>query len=318
MTDAGAPPADDDGQPPRAVTSPRFTFDESREGLAPSRAKWLRDWWWSGTRTERWAAALGAPLSLLLLLATCTALNSDGPAQTVASRTTTERPTAGTTSPRGTPTPTQTQSATVTTIMSGDTVVVLREGGLETVRLIGIDAPEVAGSAAGLQCWAVESLRFASDALLQQEVRLVSDPTQGEVDSSGATIAYVLLPDGRDFSVLSAGAGQARTHTDIAPATKNAEIAAAEQAARTAALGLWGPPCNGGVALPTTIPEPAPTPAPTLEPVPPPAPPPDSGRDPRFHNCQQANRAGYGPYRRGVDPEYHWYNDKDDDGVVCD
>ena len=200
--------------------------------------------------------------------------------------------------------------------MSGDTVVVLRDGDLETVRLIGIDAPEVAGSSAGQQCWSIESLQFASATLLQQEVQLVPDPTQGDVNDSGETLAYVLLADGRDFSVISAGAGQARSYTAVAPAAKAAEIAAAEQAARTAALGLWGPPCNGGLAVPIDVVEPAPVPP--ADSAPPPAPPPPPGRDPRFHNCQQANMAGYGPYRRGVDPEYYWYRDNDEDGVVCD
>jgi hypothetical protein len=44
-----------------------------------------------------------------------------------------------------------------------------------------------------------------------------------------------------------------------------------------------------------------------------------SGRtDPRFRTCREANAAGYGPYRSGVDPEYAWYQDRDHDGVVCE
>ncbi|RYU09784.1 excalibur calcium-binding domain-containing protein [Nocardioides iriomotensis] len=40
--------------------------------------------------------------------------------------------------------------------------------------------------------------------------------------------------------------------------------------------------------------------------------------DPRFSYCYEANDNGYGPYRRGVDPEYAWYDDADNDGVVCE
>ncbi|WP_243709246.1 excalibur calcium-binding domain-containing protein [Micromonospora sp. 15K316] len=36
--------------------------------------------------------------------------------------------------------------------------------------------------------------------------------------------------------------------------------------------------------------------------------------DPRFSACAKAKAAGYGPYRREVDPEYHWYQDRDGDG----
>jgi hypothetical protein len=43
-----------------------------------------------------------------------------------------------------------------------------------------------------------------------------------------------------------------------------------------------------------------------------------TGSDPRFASCAAAKTAGYGPYRRGIDPEYGWYRDVDNDGVVCE
>jgi hypothetical protein len=46
--------------------------------------------------------------------------------------------------------------------------------------------------------------------------------------------------------------------------------------------------------------------------------PPPSGLDPRFSTCTAAKAAGYGPYYRGVDPEYAWYRDADNDGIVCE
>ncbi|MEV5410268.1 thermonuclease family protein [Thermopolyspora sp. NPDC052614] len=42
------------------------------------------------------------------------------------------------------------------------------------------------------------------------------------------------------------------------------------------------------------------------------------GTDPRYRTCGDANAAGYGPYVRGKDPEYSWYQDRDGDGVVCE
>jgi hypothetical protein len=44
----------------------------------------------------------------------------------------------------------------------------------------------------------------------------------------------------------------------------------------------------------------------------------DGDTDPRFSYCYEANDAGYGPYQRGVDPEYDWYRDNDGDGIVCE
>jgi len=40
--------------------------------------------------------------------------------------------------------------------------------------------------------------------------------------------------------------------------------------------------------------------------------------DPRFDFCYEANDAGYGDYVEGQDPEYQWYDDADNDGIVCE
>jgi hypothetical protein len=42
------------------------------------------------------------------------------------------------------------------------------------------------------------------------------------------------------------------------------------------------------------------------------------GLDPRFGTCEEATARGYGDYLRGVDPEYDWYVDGDNDGVACE
>ena len=42
------------------------------------------------------------------------------------------------------------------------------------------------------------------------------------------------------------------------------------------------------------------------------------GLDPRFDYCYEAVAHGYGPYYRKRDTEYGWYEDGDDDGVVCE
>ncbi|MFZ4079183.1 MAG: excalibur calcium-binding domain-containing protein [Microbacteriaceae bacterium] len=40
--------------------------------------------------------------------------------------------------------------------------------------------------------------------------------------------------------------------------------------------------------------------------------------DPNFGTCSKAKANGYGPYLRGVDPEYDFYRDADKDGRVCE
>lgn len=53
------------------------------------------------------------------------------------------------------------------------------------------------------------------------------------------------------------------------------------------------------------------------DPVPVPAPA-QTGMDPQFSSCAKAKAAGYGPYVAGVDSEYHWYGDGDNDGINCE
>ncbi|WP_336210383.1 excalibur calcium-binding domain-containing protein [Nonomuraea sp. LPB2021202275-12-8] len=39
--------------------------------------------------------------------------------------------------------------------------------------------------------------------------------------------------------------------------------------------------------------------------------------NPKYSTCKQARGAGYGPYFKGVHPEYAWYVDVDNNGVAC-
>ncbi|MGD7003732.1 GmrSD restriction endonuclease domain-containing protein [Corynebacterium halotolerans] len=66
-------------------------------------------------------------------------------------------------------------------------------------------------------------------------------------------------------------------------------------------------------------PAPAPEPlAPALAPAPAPQAPVQGGTDPQFTSCAKAKAAGHGPYTAGIDPEYHWYGDGDNDGINCE
>ena len=58
---------------------------------------------------------------------------------------------------------------------------------------------------------------------------------------------------------------------------------------------------------------------PVVQPTPAPTQAPQAGTHPRFSSCTEAARFGYrGPYVRGVNPEYAWYQDRDRDGTVCE
>lgn len=133
---------------------------------------------------------------------------------------------------------------TVTRVVDGDTVHAVpadRPGAAPLkIRVLGIDAPETGESGAPAECWAAESTAFARAALLGRTVALVADPTQAQVDRYGRTLGYLMLPDGRNFSVLAAGAGAARSYVYDRPVRADPAIRWAEADALAARRGLWG------------------------------------------------------------------------------
>lgn len=81
------------------------------------------------------------------------------------------------------------------------------------------------------------------------------------------------------------------------------------------------PPPVAPTAPPTVAPTAAPTVPPTQAPPPPPSIQPAANlplNDPQFGTCKEAKANGYGPYVQGRDPEYGWYQDRDNDGIVCE
>jgi micrococcal nuclease len=125
-------------------------------------------------------------------------------------------------------------SATVQRVVDGDTV---RLAGLGSVRLIGIDTPEVYGGR--VECFGPEASAFAKSVLrpgTRVRYRVGAEPR----DRYGRLLAYVWLRDGRLFNALLAERGYATTLTippndDLAP-----RFRAAVERARERHRGMWG------------------------------------------------------------------------------
>jgi micrococcal nuclease len=135
-------------------------------------------------------------------------------------------------------------------VVDGDTVDVVDDvRGRLRIRLLGIDTPETKKPGYSVGCWGPEASRFATDTLLGQRVSLIPDPTQDRTDRYGRTLAYLDRADGWDYSVEAARAGVAHSYVyHHHPVQRADQIGAAEQEARDAARGLWGPPCFGQTA----------------------------------------------------------------------
>lgn len=125
-----------------------------------------------------------------------------------------------------------------TRVIDGDTIRAQVEGESRRVRIVGLDAPEVARNNTSAECWASEStaaLRalVASGELSMAKVRGVDD-----VDKYGRLLRR-LENDGQDIGLMMVAAGHARVGAGV----DNAELArayrAAEDEARQARRGLW-------------------------------------------------------------------------------
>jgi micrococcal nuclease len=229
-----------------------------------------------------------------------------------------KQPATGAPKPKPTPKPPKRRLRTyaVLRVVDGDTVEVGYRGGV-SVRIIGIDTPETVHPTEPVECGGPRASSLATSLLTGQRVRLVFDPSQGRTDAYGRTLAYLEAPGLGDFGLAMVKRGAAAEYTYDTTYARQARYTSAEASAQSSDRGLWG--TCGGVDEPLETPEPSPSETPTPEPTE--TEPPSGGggnTDPRFTYCYEANDAGYGPYVEGQDPEYAWYDDADDDGIVCE
>ena len=135
----------------------------------------------------------------------------------------------------------------VTQVVDGDTIKVLIDGEIETLRLIGIDTPETVDPRKPVQCFGVEASNKAKELLREKNVSLEADITQGERDKYGRLLRYVFLEDGQLFNQLMISEGYAHEYTyDSNPYKYQTEFQAAENEARENERGLWAPSACAG------------------------------------------------------------------------
>lgn len=215
--------------------------------------------------------------------------------------------------PRGTVT------AKVKAVIDGDTMDISYKGKTLRVRLLDVNAPNKG------RCWsAAATARTAALLPDGSKVRLLRDKTAR--DSAGRYLFYAWNSGGTFVNRNLVRYGYAKA-TQVGENVRYIKALREDQAAAKAArLRIWSGRCDDGAQqTPKPTPKPSPKPKPTSKPTSKPTPkptsestPPPSGNDPRFRTCAEANKNGYGPYYRDRDPEYHWYQDRDGDGIVCE
>jgi micrococcal nuclease len=143
-------------------------------------------------------------------------------------------------------------SARVTAVVDGDTLDVrLADGTDDTVRLLGVDTPEVHGendpmefegvpdTAAGRTCLRRQGERasaYATDSLAGERVVLRFAPAADRRGGYGRLLAYVVL-DGDVFNAALLERGHARLYDG--PFGERDRYASLERTARGANRGVW-------------------------------------------------------------------------------
>lgn len=131
-------------------------------------------------------------------------------------------------------------------VIDGDTIQVDINGKTETLRLIGIDAPETGDPRSLVSCFGNEATNKAKEILNGKSVYLEADPTQGERDKYNRLLWYVFLENGTNFNNLMISQGFAHEYTYRVPYKYQAEFKQAERQAREKKLGLWADDvCSG-------------------------------------------------------------------------
>jgi endonuclease YncB( thermonuclease family) len=122
--------------------------------------------------------------------------------------------------------------------VDGDTIHVSIGGSTETVRLLGVDAPELGRKDRAAERFARESADLAAELSVDREVVLERDPEGDTRDAYGRLLRLVRLPDGSLLNAEMIRRGYALALTTH-PFSLLDEFRSLEREARGAGRGLW-------------------------------------------------------------------------------
>lgn len=145
-----------------------------------------------------------------------------------------------------TPTVAVQRGVVVSKVIDGDTVDVTENGVVTKIRIIGINTPETVDPRKEVECYGKEASEKAKQLLLNQKVRIESDPTQSDKDRYGRSLRYIILPSNVDYGLEMVKSGYAYEYTYNKSYQKQAEYVQAQNEAVVAGRGLWAVnTCNG-------------------------------------------------------------------------
>lgn len=131
-------------------------------------------------------------------------------------------------------------------VIDGETIKVRVGDDIDTVRLIGIDAPEIIKD----ECFAEQSARQLRTLVNGGAARFEVDSIQMNRDQQHRLLRHVMTGDGRNVAQTLIAGGFARQHVGDIAYDGQAVFAVAQQQAEQTATGIWSPACAQSAAPP--------------------------------------------------------------------
>lgn len=127
----------------------------------------------------------------------------------------------------------------VVSVIDGDTIKIDYFGTEESVRLIGINTPEVNGPYTEEQCYGEEASAYTKERLEGKYVTIATDSTQGNRDKYDRLLRYIGI-DNEDFGSSLIMNGYAYEYTYDKPYEKQGLYKQSQEYAVFYKKGLWG------------------------------------------------------------------------------
>lgn len=145
----------------------------------------------------------------------------------------------------------------VARIVDGDTIDIKTDNGTASVRLIGINAPEVSHGESKGECFGDESTSHLEQLIGGSEITLEYDESQGRYDKYNRILAYIYVGnDNINYQMIRDG--YAREYTYETPYKYKNDFVKAGDSAAEEKLGIWANNICVEESAPTTIAEPEP------------------------------------------------------------
>lgn len=133
----------------------------------------------------------------------------------------------------------------VHSVVDGDTIKVIIQGKSTTIRILGIDTPEIYTTRTGYtECYGQEASDFAKKTLSGALVRLEWDSTQDKKDKYGRVLAHVFFSGGLYYQEESIKNGYGFRYVYRQPTKYDDRLQLAENEAKIQKVWVWAK-CDG-------------------------------------------------------------------------